>query len=285
MKNPAVLDRLADLLDKFRVRANLFHAGLLCGHNHFAAQPGRAFLHVLKRGQLEVHHPGLSQPWQQLQLQEPSLLFYARPIEHLFINPPVEGSDFVCATLDFDGGEHNPLVQALPAVIALPLAQAPGLNATLDLLFAETEQLRCGSRVLADRLFEVLVVQLLRELINAPAPAGIHQGMLAGLADPRLAKLLIALHRAPAEDWDLVKMANLAGMSRSAFAAHFKQVLGSTPANYLSDWRLTQAIALMRAGKPLQAVADQTGFANLSGFSKAFKQRFGVSPSMWLKRA
>ena len=56
--SPAV-DRLSAVLDRFRVRASLFHAGELCGRQTFEPQPGRAFLHVLRRGAMEVRHrPG-----------------------------------------------------------------------------------------------------------------------------------------------------------------------------------------------------------------------------------
>jgi hypothetical protein len=83
----------------------------------------------------------------QVRLQEPSLLFYARPVAHSFIHAPEESADFVCTTLEFDGGDENPLVQALPPVLILPLAQCRGLEKTLELLFAETEAVACGSSV------------------------------------------------------------------------------------------------------------------------------------------
>ena len=43
------VDRLSSLLERFRVHAHLFHAAPLCGVTHFAAQPGRGFLHVLRQ--------------------------------------------------------------------------------------------------------------------------------------------------------------------------------------------------------------------------------------------
>src|SRR5690606_8996489 len=75
------------------------------------------------------------------------------PVQHVFRNAPVDGPDFTCATLDFDGGERNPIVQSLPALLAVPLADVEGLGPTLDLLFAEADRVRCGSRLLASRLF------------------------------------------------------------------------------------------------------------------------------------
>ena len=186
------IDRLSGLLDRFRVRAHLFHAGALCGTTVFDAKPGRAFLHVLRRGELVVTHGHVKGLKRRVVVNEPTLMLYPRPVAHTFHNPPRDGSDFTCATLDFDGAEHNPLVVALPALVLVPLDQVDGLQPALDLLFAETDRVRCGSRLLADRLFEVVLIQLLRWLIDHPGASGVGSGLITGLADPRLARLLVA---------------------------------------------------------------------------------------------
>ena len=191
------LDRLSPLLERFRVRAHLFHNGPLCGVTHFAAAPGRGFLHVLRRGEMVVTHQPQAGPPERLQVCEPSLLFYARPLEHFFHNAPTEGSDFTCAALDFDGGASHPLARALPPLVVLPLGAVDGLQQSLDLLFVETDRLRCGHRVLADRLFEVVLLQLLRWLLDHPQQAQMPPGLLTGLADPQLSRTLTALHEAP----------------------------------------------------------------------------------------
>ena len=277
------LDRLTALLERFRVRATLFHTGALCGVQTFEAAPGRGFLHVLRNGDMELRQRvGKGMP-QHLHLTEPTLLFYPGPVRHEFINPP-DGNDFTCAALDFDGGERNPIVQALPPAMLVPLREVPGLAPALDLLFGEADQVRCGSRLLADRLFEVVLIQLLRWIIDHPAQAGVNSGLVMGLSDPRLARALVALHREPGEDWTLERMAGIAGMSRSAFAAAFKQATGTTPAQYLSDWRLTLAASMLRAGKPAKLIAAELGFATQASLSKAFRQRMGVSPREWLAR-
>lgn len=276
------VDRLTALLDRFRVRTKLFHTGKLCGRSTFEPLPGRAFLHVLRRGEMEVRHRAGDTAMPRLHLAEPTLLLYPRPLHHQFVNPPEDGSDFTCATLDFDGGERNPIVQSLPSLVRVPLDAVQGLRPALDLLFAEADHVRCGSRVLADRLFEVVLIQLLRWIIDHPAEVGVTSGLIMGLSDPRLAKALVALHRSPYEDWSLAKMASTACMSRSAFAAAFKDATGTTPAAYLTDWRLSLGVSMMRSGRPVNLIATELGFASASSFSKSFRQRMGMSPRKWL---
>lgn len=278
------VDRLSTLLDRFHVRASLFHSGPLCRRSTFEAQPDRAFLHVLRRGQLQIEHEPNSGAPRQVVVDEPTLLLYPRALNHSFINPPHEGSDFTCATLRFDGGDRNPIVGALPAFVRVPLDVVPGLRPALDLLFSETDRVRCGSRLLADRLFEVVLIQLLRWIIDHPQAVGVSTGLVMGLSDPRLARALVAMHAAPQDEWTLARMAAVAGMSRSAFADAFKSVTGSTPAAYLTDWRLTLASTLLQAGQPQKLVAAELGFSTASSLSRAFKERFGAAPRGWLAR-
>lgn len=280
--DPALrVDRLSALLERFRVRAHLFHAGPLCGLTHFDAAAGRGFLHVLWRGTMTVTHRAKSGAPRRLAVTGPTLLFYPRPLAHDFHNAPVDGADFVCATLDFEGGAMHPLARALPPLVALPLARAEGLQPTLALLFAEAAREACGRNLVVDRLFEVLLLQLLRWLLDHAEEAALPPGLLTGLAHPRLARALVALHERPGDAWRLETMAKAAGMSRSAFAAAFRREVGTTPAEYLADWRLAIAQDALRDGEPLKAIAARLGYGSASALSRLFAQRLGASPRAW----
>ncbi len=200
-------------------------------------------------------------------VKEPTLLFYPRPLAHSFHNAPSEGSYFVCATLAFDGGDMHPLARALA------------------LLFAETGRVLCGHRLLADRLFEVVLIQLLRWLLDHPEESDMPPGLLTGLGDPALARVLVALHERPGDAWTLERMAREAGLSRSAFAERFKAVVDATPADYLAHWRLAIAQAELRRGASVKAIADTLGYANASALSRVFAQKIGMSPREWLAGA
>ena len=276
------LDRLSDLLDRFRVHATLFHEGPLCGRTVFEAQPHRAFLHVLRRGDLVIEHARGAGLKKRVTVHEPSLILYPRSVSHTFVNPPCEGSDFTCAALSFDGGDLHPIATALPPLLVIPIAALSGLCPALDLLFAEAAHRRCGSRLLANRLFEVVLIQLFRWLMDHPDQAGLSHGLFHGMAHPRLARALVALHRAPQDRWTLQRMATEAHMSRSTFAEAFRSTMGCTPMAYLTDWRLILAASLLRQGQPQKLVAAELGFATASSLSRAFKQRYGASPRAWM---
>ncbi len=278
------LDRLSCLLERFRVRAQLSHTGAMHGVHRFDAAAGHGYLHVLRRGALEVRHgraPGVPA---RLRLEQPSLLFYPRPLTHTFHHGPADGTDLTCAVLEFDGGPFNPLAQALPALIALPLARIDGLAPALALLFGETDRVRCGQRLLADRLFEVVLIQLLRWLLDHPQEAGVQPGLITGLSEPRLARALVAMHAAPGDTWNLERMAAQAGMSRTAFATVFRDVVGQTPGDYLTDWRITLVQARLRDGRPIKLLADELGYGHPSALSRVFAARVGMSPRAWLKQ-
>lgn len=282
MAEPTPIDRLSSLLERFRVRAHPSGAVVRSGIREFDAREGLGFLHVLRSGSMEVEHPGEAVLPRRLRIAEPTVLFYPRAAAHRF-RISGEGGELNCALLEFDGGIRNPLARALPPLVVLSLARVEGLAPALTLLFDETERVRCGQRLLAERLFEVVLIQLLRWLLDHGAEVGVQPGLIAGLSDPRLARALVAIHEAPGARWSVDRMARCAGMSRTAFAVAFRRVVGQTPADYLADWRITIAQSRLRSGRPLEPLAGELGYANASGLSRAFAARIGRSPRDWLR--
>lgn len=276
---------LGALFERFRVQAKTFHAGPLCGLSHYDAAKGYGFLHVLRSGQMEVWHEPMMGAAQRTLLTEPTLIFYPRPWTHGFVNPPEQGSELICATLRYIGGDEHPLVRALPAVLLVPLTELQALNATLGLLFAEAENAARGDHALADRLVEVLLLQLLRWLLDRPSQFPMPVGLLAGLTHPRLSRSLIAMCGNPAQDWSLDNLAQLAGMSRSAFAEAFREVVGETAIEHLARWRINLAKQLLARGKPVKCIAQDVGYGSASALSRAFTARVGQSPREWQQLA
>lgn len=231
-------------------------------------------MHLVRAGAMEVIHPGRP----TLQVSAPSLLFYPRPLARRFVTDTQRGADLACAELHFDGGAANPIVGALPEVICLPLECINGADQVLALLFMEAFGDNCGRHALVDRLFEVVLIQLLRHLMETEQVRG---GMLAGLSHPKLRKALVAMHEQPGREWSLEALADLAGMSRSVFAGTFRSSVGCTPGAYLQGWRVRLAQQALRQGRQLKMVAIEVGYGSEAALSRAFKSQCGMTPREW----
>lgn len=269
-------DRLEALLNHFGATAQMFHSGQLCGINELPAQGELGQLHVVEEGPVEVSH----HPLAPLQIEQPSLLLYPRPQTHRFITDAQRGAKMMCANLRFNGGSSTPVTQALPPCICLPLSAVEGSEKILSVLFEEAFERRCGGRAMINRLFEVLLIQILRHLTESGA---IRSGMLAGLAHPKLRHALVAMHEQPAQEWSLDALADTAGMSRSNFADVFRETIGCTPGAYLQGFRVSLAQQALRRGRALKLVAIEVGYGSEAALSRAFKAQSGKSPREWRK--
>ncbi len=268
------IDRLGALLQRFSVSARMFHSGPLCGINDIPTSPDIGQLHLIRRGPVEVHHGSR----RTRRVVAPSLLFYPRVLPHRFVTDAEVGADMACANVAFVSGASSPLVQALPAFTVLPLEELDGARGVLELLFEEAFAQRCGRQHVVDRLFEVVLIHVLRVLMDS---GRVDRGALAGMADPKLARALVAMHEKPAANWTLDTLAQRAGMSRSHFAARFHQCVGATPGDYLSRFRISVAQDLLRRGQPLKAIAGEAGYGSSAALSRAFRAICGVSPRAW----
>ena len=268
------MDRLAPLFERFSLSARMFYSGRLCGPSPSLNEEA-AYLHVLRKGTLTVTHSNAH----PLVLDTPSILFFPRPHQHRVHGSEEEGVELVCATVKFGVGMLNPLIASFPEPFVVPLNALPELAPALELLFSEATSELPGRQPALDRLFEYILVLLIRSVVNARL---VESGVLLGLADERLSKAIESMHRHPESPWSLEQLAQRAGMSRARFATHFREVVGMTPFDYLTNWRLGIAQTMLRKGSSLKLIASSVGYANATALTRVFTQRLGMSPSEWL---
>lgn len=262
------MDHFAALFAHIAPRARTFFTGNLCQTIQF---PDDGHLHLLKAGTLTLKQDGRA----DIAFSEPTLLFFPRGRPHGFVTDPKRGADLVCATVDLGAAEGNPIGQGLPELVVLPLASHSALSPVCDLLVAEAFSEGGGRQTALDRLFDYLLILIVRHVVDSGSVAA---GVLAGLADPRLAKALTAIHEAPQRPWSLEDLAAIAGMSRTRFAEHFRSLVDRTPIDYLTLWRMTIARQLLAKGKPVKAVAAQVGYESPAAFSRVFSRVTGQAP-------
>jgi AraC-like DNA-binding protein len=269
-------DQLSALLMRFNMRAGVFHSGNLCGISDYGENGELGgHLHLLKVGKVRVHLAG----GQVLHVQGPSLLCFPRATRHRFYVAPGEEVELTCASLQFQGGSGNPIAQAMPEIVIMHVDELVHAIPLLTWLFAEAFESAEGRVAIINRLFELLIIQILRHLI---LHGKVQHGLLAGLADARLAHAFDALHAHPESAWTIASMASMAGMSRARFAAHFRATVGMTPLDYLTRWRLILAQQKLLAGQPMKLIASAVGYDSSSALARAFRRQLGCSPVAWL---
>ncbi len=247
------LDRLSSLIDRLRVHVS---NALAEGSD---GQAANLRIHQSGSGELRLVFSPL--------MAEGSRVFPE-------MEPAVDETYLVAAHITISGIGRQ-LVNALPDCISVPLAEDPYLLAVVTPLIEEAVMPRCGGQAAFQRLCEVVVIRLLRHAMEQGVA---DTGLLTGLAHPRIAAALVAIHEAPGDAWTLEKLAETAGMSRTQFSVTFRETVGVTPGGYLSDWRLDIARAELEAGRQVKSVATLCGFTSPAAFSRAFSRRFGYPP-------
>ena len=191
----------------------------------------------------------------------------------------------VCGSLSFERASLKPITQLLPRFILIKADQAHtlALHNTMQALASEMAEQTPGSEVVATRLAEVLFIQALRAHI-ASGPER-NQGWLRAIFDPQMGTALSAIHDRLKTPWTVESLAETAGMSRSAFAARFKELLRQTPLEYVTEWRMQKAMQLLQQrDKKLIDVARSVGYESDAAFNKAFKRVVGANPGEYRKR-
>jgi len=263
-------DRLSALIQRFRIDATVHRADDYADRRATDESPAPN-LFIARRGGLVFSDTRFG----QLSGADPKLAFFPRGAPpDLRVRVDAADAEFVCATVDM-GGDANPIALALPPLVTVPLGEVTSLGAVADLLLEEALSPRCGGRAVIDRLCEVVVIRLLRHAIEAGQA---RPGLLAGLAHPNLCLAIVAVHDNPEKNLRLEDLADIAGMSRTHFANSFRDVVGATPGEYLSGWRLTLARTEITKGTPLKVVAGKVGFSSSAALSRAFSRRYGYSP-------
>jgi len=148
-----------------------------------------------------------------------------------------------------------------------------------ELLLGELSAPQPGSDMLVRALMQQCLVLVLRRHCES---GECRVPWLVALEDERLGRAVQAILDKPAAPHTVERLAYIAGMSRSAFADHFRAAFGRAPIDFLKEVRLHRAARLLAGGdQPVKSVSAAVGYDSRSYFTRAFATYFGVSPAAY----
>jgi AraC-like DNA-binding protein len=193
----------------------------------------------------------------------------------------------ICGYLACDKRLAEPILFGLPRLLKVSMGgggTAAWVQSSIKFSVAESASARPGSAAVLARLSEVLFAEAIRHYMDE-LPAG-NSGWLAGLRDRHVGRALALLHEQPAHRWTVDQLAKKVGLSRSALAERFNELIGSPPMQYLARWRTSLAARALRETKAsIVRVAEDVGYESEAAFNRAFKREFGLPPAAWRRKA
>ena len=184
----------------------------------------------------------------------------------------------LAAHVEFDSSFARFLFERLTTVVRIGDASARfALRSCIEQMMEELQAARPGHELVVEHLVHIALIKVLRFHL---AESACHEpGWLGALADARLAPVISAMQMRPDHAWTVASLAELAAMSRTAFATRFKTASGMSPLDFLTLLRMRMAAHLLEQPRArVTDVAYALGYQSQSGFSTAFRRVMGQSP-------
>ena len=197
-----------------------------------------------------------------------------------------EETRILCGFLSCDKALCRALLEALPPLLRVSLGDGPGgawLRSLAQRGAQENAAPAPGAGTMLSRLAELMFIEAMRRYIDSLPEQ--QTGWLAGLRDRYVGRALAVMHAEPGRDWSADELAESVGLSPSALRQRFADLLGQSPMQYLTRWRLALAAAALRSSdRAIARVAEEFGYESESAFNRAFKREFQLPPAAWRRQ-
>lgn len=268
------MDDLGKIINHITLSAEVFYSGNLCGIQAIGGSDS-GHLHILESGKLTI----ITNEGHKVCLDTPSVIFIPSGTEHKIISSESDQANLICALVKFNASNCSSLIKSLPQFIYYEINSSESIGQTAKWLFDEAFGEQSGRQVMIDKLADIFLLQILRDVVKS---GEVLQGILSAMTHPRLSGVIEAIHQQPEHEWSIEKLAQISALSRSKFAALFKETVGQSPNNYITDLRIAMAKNLLKKGKSINIIANEVGYEHGSALARVFRKSLGVSPTEWV---
>jgi AraC-like DNA-binding protein len=214
----------------------------------------------------------------------PGSVIFTRPEMHFRCTHPHAHPDDVCLCIAFlDRASAEEVVPPIaPSLKSKSWWFAPSASNRLAYLRLRLLRLLDGN---ADAIaIETVAAEMLRIGFGDPDSTGQrpYSGHQLSWYMDRIELVLEVLDRECDQQHSLCSLSTRVNMSPFHFARVFRALVGKPPYRYLLELRLQRAAELLRGGLNVTEACFQSGFNNLSHFSRRFRRQYGVQPSRFV---
>lgn len=188
-----------------------------------------------------------------------------------------------CGMVNVRYGPSLDLFRHLNDVLSVDLSSAPAVRTAFEGILAEQSHPVPGSNAMTAALMTQCLIHLFRRL---PATGADALPWLMALRDERLGRVVDTVLDDPGAAYSVESLADIAAMSRSAFAEHFAAAFDRSPMSFVNHARMQHAGRLLLDGNlSIDEIAKSVGYASRSHFSRAFKDHSGHAPAAFRVQA
>jgi AraC family transcriptional regulator, exoenzyme S synthesis regulatory protein ExsA len=181
--------------------------------------------------------------------------------------------DFICDTLKSRSAPISKINEKYEPVIRLQSTE------TLKSFFVSMYAYFAGTTTPDKSLLELKFRELILNIVDNRGNFQALSYFSSLMSEPQVVSLERTMNDNYCFNLSLEQYATLCNRSLSAFKRDFQKHFNSTPGKWLLGKRLQQAhLLLLHHGKTVAEAAFESGFQNVSHFSRCFKEHFGHSP-------
>jgi AraC-like DNA-binding protein len=271
----------ASVMGAYQISARITDNVVYCGQwIDREPQMDRGIFHLISSGSCRVEANYLAQP---ISLGPGDLIVFPRGSPHTLCQVMLGAGEaaadtaMLCGEFTSQGGRRNAVLDCLPDCFVVREPEDSGYFRDLGRMMAQqSRQSLFGNQLVLNKLADSLMALAIRSHVVSDQP---RQGVLAALRDPRLSRALAAMHEDAGRNWSIAELAEVALLSRTAFCEHFSAVLGIAPMQYLTEWRMAEALRLLRdPNQSVARIAERLGYQTEAAFRRAFKRVQGFAP-------
>ena len=293
-----------DVIRRIRVRSGEYYRPEFRAPWAVSVSRNCSLFHVVRRGNCQLEIPGMREP---ILLSEGDCAIVVRGEYHVVRTGPSERvvnffdlitperrttgpirfggrgvpTSMVCGGAAFETGVNHPLLSILPPVIHIRPNRSDGedwVAPIMEQISAELDQGTSASRDVINRLTDILFIRAFHAYFDQHKETA-ESGWLAAVRDEQIGRAILMLHEQPQEAWRVDLMARRVALSRSAFAARFRELVGEPPLQYLTRLRINAAAMRLRTSDDkLRSIASAVGYSSVPAFVKSFNRLMGSTP-------